>query len=35
MFGLPLNKGDISEIHVAHRLALIHCSCRSNRQSEL
>jgi len=24
MLGIPLNKGDIHEIHVAHRLALIH-----------
>jgi len=30
-----LNKGDFYETHSAHRLALIHSTYSSNRQSEL
>jgi len=30
-----LNKGDFYESHTAFRLALIHSTCSSNRQSEL
>jgi len=32
---LPLNKGDFYKTHAAYRLALIHSTCSSNRQSEL
>jgi len=32
---IPLNKGDFYETHAAYRLALIHSTCSSNRQSEL
>jgi len=35
MLGIPLNKGDINEIHVVHWLALIHRSCSSNLQSAI
>jgi len=35
MFSIPLNKGDFYESHTAFRLALIHSTFSSNRQSEL
>jgi len=35
MFSTLLNTGDFCETHTAYRLALIHSTCSSNRQSEL
>jgi len=35
MLNIPLNEGDFYETHTAYRLALIHSTCSSNRQSEL
>jgi len=35
MLSILLNKGDFYETLVVCRLALIHCICNSNRQSEL
>jgi len=35
MLSVPLNKGDFYETHTAYRLALIHSTSNSNRQSEL
>ena len=35
MLSMPLNKGDFYKTRAAYRLALIHSTCSSNRQSEL
>jgi len=35
MLSKSLNNRDICETHVDYRLALIHSTCNSNRQSEL